>query len=589
MVQHGGLEEKTRNSIRKRFKRSVNKTCSVDNIKKRIPILGWLPNYSFDFLIQDVIAGITVGLTAIPQGIAYAVIAGLPPAYGLYSSLTAGFVYIFFGSCKDVTVGPTAILATMTAKYAYHSIDFAMLAAFLSGSLILLMGLFRLGFLVNFISLPVINGFTTAAALQIAASQLRAFFGLEGKSGNYFAESFYNFFENIKTAKLWDPILASVTVILLILLKKLGAGCKRTDGLVKQIRWFTSLARNAIVVIFGMVLAYTLKTTRDIEPVDLVGEIGSGLPTISLPPFSTTVGNETYTFIDMAKTFGPQFFVLPLVAILESVAIGKAFAEGGRVDATQEMIALGLCNLCGSFLQSMPITGSFTRTALNHASGVKTQAGGFSNCLLIILCLSLLTSTFSYIPMASLAGLIIVAMFSMINYEIFFKLWRNSKREFAVLLLTMLVSLCTGLEYGIVVGISLEGLTLLYAASVPNLEAYSSKIGNVEIITLPLCDRLSYCAAEYIRKIILRASKDNSNSNALLVINGENLSKMDTTVASNLMILVEDVEKQNRNIVFLNFRSSIRNLCVDINPIAEKIFVSGRPEDVMSNLSKNIN
>ncbi|XP_052747635.1 sodium-independent sulfate anion transporter-like [Galleria mellonella] len=561
-------------SLRKRFKNYTKNTCSTKLLKKRLPIIKWLPKYSIPFFIQDIIAGITVGLTAIPQGIAYAVVAGLSPEYGLYASLTSGFVYIIFGSCKDVTVGPTAIVSALVAKYvAGYSSDFAILAAFLSGVLILLMGIFNLGFLVEFISMPVIKGFTIAGALQIASSQLKSFFALAGSSGNYFAESVYNFAINIKTARLWDPILATVTIIMLILLQKLGVGCKRTDGLLKQIRWFTSLGRNAVVVIIGMCVAYVIKITTDSEPLALVGEIGNGLPNIGLPPFNTIVGNETYLFSDMLQVLGPQSIVLPLVIILESVAISKAFAEGGKVDATQEMIALGLCNIIGSFARSMPITGSFTRTALNYASGVQTQAGGVTKCLLIIVALTFLTSTFYYIPKASLAGLIIVAMFSMIDYEIFPKLWKASKREFFLLLITIIVCLCAGLEYGIVTGVVTEALMLLFNRSRPVIGVHTLKhdTGDITLISLP--EVISYCAAEHLRRLLFKVSLK-FDINCVTVIDGTNLRSMDSTVATNILSVIEDYQKRGRCVWLLNFNCNVQKLCTVINGnIADK-FVS---------------
>lgn len=572
------------NTVRKR--RNCSKDlCSVKSVKKRLPIIEWLPTYNSTKLIQDIIAGITVGLTAIPQGIAYAIVAGLSPEYGLYAGLMGGFVYLIFGSCKDVTVGPTAIMAAMVSKYvSNYSADFAVLAAFLAGLVELGMGVLQLGFLVEFISMPVISGFTTAAALQIASAQLKSLFGLEGKSGNYFAESIYNFVLNITTMKLWDPMLGFITIGILIYLKRLGQGCSRTDGIVKQLRWFISLGRNAVVVILGMIVAYILKLTTDDEPLVLIGDIGSGIPKIAPPPFTTTVGNETYSFGEMLQVLGPQSIVLPLVAILETVAIAKAFAGGKSVDATQEMVAVGICNIIGSMVRSMPVTGSFTRTALNNASGVQTPAGGIFTGLLILLALTLLTSTFYFIPKASLAGLIITAMFSMIDFAIFGRLWRNNKIELFFLLVTMSVSMCMGLEYGIVSGIIVEAATLLYFTSRPKV-VVTTVIGEKGgIITILLNDRLSYCAGEHIRRTVLRASQDSATNN-IIIIDGANVRTIDSTVASNLVSVAQDLDKSSRKIIFLNFSNDIVKLCLDISPkLINKFIIASKVEDVYDDL-----
>ncbi|XP_037973726.2 sodium-independent sulfate anion transporter [Plutella xylostella] len=572
-------------TVRKR-KSKCAQVCSVKSVKKRLPIVGWLPKYTFTTLIQDIIAGITVGLTAIPQGIAYAVVAGLSPEYGLYAGLMGGFVYMIFGSCKDVTVGPTAIMSAIVAKYvSSYSADFAVLSAFLSGVIILLMGIFQLGFVVEFISAPVISGFTTAAALQIASAQLKAIFGLTGAAGTYFAASIFNFTQNIGTLKLWDTVLGFTSIAFLMAMKKLGEGCKRTDGAGKQIRWFVSLARNAIVVIIGMLIAFAVKTiTKGDEPLALIGEIGSGIPTFGIPPFTSVVGNETYSFPDMLKALGPESIVIPFVSILESVAIAKAFAGGVQVDATQEMIALGMCNIFGSFVRSMPITGSFTRTALNNASGVATTAGGIFTAALIILALSVLTSTFYFIPSASLAALIITAMFSMIDYTIFCRLWRCSKRELFVLFLTMAVSLGLGLEYGIVAGVLAEAAMLLFATARPSIKSVHVKSDTGrQSLMITLNDSLSYCSAEHVRREIFKATRI---SEALIVVDGTNLESMDTTVASNLMAVVKDLDKLSRRIVFVNFSPEIQKMCLVLHPNASDCFISAaRTEDVIAKVS----
>lgn len=201
------------------MKRSAKGCCSTKILKRRAPVIAWAPKYQPKFLFEDMVAGVTVGLTAIPQGIAYAVVAGLPPQYGLYSGFMGSFVYIFFGSCKATTIGPTAIMALMTQPYITgKSPDFAVLLAFLSGIITLCLGFLNLGFLVQFISTSVISGFTTAAAITIASGQIKALLGLPGK-GTEFLEAWENFFKNVKYTKWQDTTLGITSIIILLLLK----------------------------------------------------------------------------------------------------------------------------------------------------------------------------------------------------------------------------------------------------------------------------------------------------------------------------------------------------------------------------------
>ncbi|KAI5634650.1 sulfate permease family domain-containing protein [Phthorimaea operculella] len=576
-------------SLRRRTKRAVKNTFSVKTARRRFPVLSWLPNYNTTFLIQDIIAGLTVGLTAIPQGIAYAVVAGLSPEYGLYSGIMGGFVYMIFGSCSYVTVGPTAIMAALTAKLiAGFTPEFAILATFLSGVVILLLGILHLGFLVEFISQPVITGFTTAAALQIATSQLKSLLGLSGDAGHIFIESVTNFVKNFMTIQLWDTVLGMCTIVLLLLMKKLGQGVRKSDGAFATFKWFIALARNAVVVFIGILIGYILKLTLNSEPITLTGEIGSGLPSFKFPPTSVVMGNETLSFMDMVSALGPGSIVLPLVAILESVAIAKAFAGSNPVDATQEMIALGFCNIFGSMVSSIPITGSFTRSAINHASGVQTAAGGVVTSLLIILALSLLTSTFYYIPKPTLAGLIIAAMFSMIEYKFAIRLWKTSKKELLIFLVTIAVCLYSGLEFGIVSGIVFDAILLLFVVAKPTVEGDLIKNTKGDLMIIPLMDAISYCAADHVRRSILTAS-EHVPVNTVLMIDGTNLKHMDTTVASNLMSVIEDVERNNVKIQFLNFRPNLKEICVHILPKASEKFVNAvNPADLISPKAKRI-
>ncbi|CAG2066181.1 unnamed protein product, partial [Timema podura] len=191
--------------------------------------------------------------------------------------------------------------------------------------------------------------------------------------------------------------------------------------------WLLSLARNALVIIIGIVLAYTLSDENgENAPFRLTGDVREGLPPFQPPPFSTSSNTTEYTFGDMVNIYGTAIGVVPLLSILGHIAIAKAFAKGKPVDATQELIALGLCNIGGSFVRSMPVTGSFTRTAVNNASGVHTTLGGLFTGAFIMLTLAFLTSTFAFIPRASLAGLIVCAMIFMVEYDIVPLLWRTS-------------------------------------------------------------------------------------------------------------------------------------------------------------------
>ncbi|KAJ2939791.1 hypothetical protein O0L34_g17982 [Tuta absoluta] len=557
-----------------RLHRTARKLCGLESWRRRVPITLWLPTYKWDYLLRDAIAGITVGLTSIPQGIAYAIVAGVPPQVGLYSSAFPGIVYAIFGSCKDVTVGPTAILAALLAKYVAISVDFAYLAAFLSGCVILLLGVLQLGFLLDFISKPVISGFTTAAALQIAAAQLKSLFRISGKSGNTFISALTNFFKNINSVHLWDTVLGISSIIVLYLIKSLTL--KTTDSAPAWHR-FTSRsllylvrARNAIVVFVATGIAYCLYTHK-LTPFQLTGTIEGGLPQFGPPPFSTSIDNKTVGLSGMLEVHGAEGLVLPLVAILESIAIAKAFAGSTRVDATQEMIAIGSCNILASFCQSMPATGSFTRTALNHASGVVTPAGALFKASLVLLAVTLLSSAFYFIPRSALAAVIMVAMVSIIELGIVKQLWKNSKIELLVYMVTLLVGACAGLEYGILCGAAGDAVRALAAIARPPLHDRRLKIGNVDCISITLVGSLSYASAQYtpdkIRDLI-PARID------VVILDARQLRNVDIGVAENLVCLLEELS-QRYHVLLWNFPDSVRRLLEDLKQDTGAKFVSG--------------
>nr|CAD7440335.1 unnamed protein product [Timema bartmani] len=404
-------------------------------VRRNIPILTWLPKYNLDTFVSDLIAGVTVGLTVMPQGLAYATLAGLEPQYGLYSAFMGCFVYLILGSCKDITIGPTALMALMTYQQVVgRNPDFAILLCFLSGCVQLLMSVLHLGVLVDFISIPVTVGFTSATSVIIAVSQLKGLLGLSFTSSG-FVDNVKKVYQQIGETRLGDTVLGGVCIVILLLLRKLKdvkLGPKddkpsERQRVLMKIFWLVSTSRNALVVIVCSVLAFMFHTSEKGLPFLLTGTVRSGLPPFGLPPFSTVIGNQSYSFMDMCSELGSSIVLVPIIAVLGNVAIAKAFASGHSVNATQELLTLGLCNILGSFASSMPVTGSFSRSAVNHASGVKTPLGGLYTGVLILLALSLLTPYFYFIPKASLAAVIICAVIFMIEYEVVQPMWKSSR------------------------------------------------------------------------------------------------------------------------------------------------------------------
>ena len=321
--------------------------------------------------MSDLIAGLTVGLTVIPQGIAYAIVAGLPPQYGLYSAFMGCFVYCVFGSCKDITIGPTAIMALMTSVHAQYGPEYAILLTLLSGIIILFCGLLQLGFLIDFISVPVIAGFTSAAALTIASGQWKSLLGVNidphHKSHTHagVVDYYIDIFHNISTVRYQDAVLGIICCVILLSLRALNRsgwfkpikeGCPagavqrltnklsaRSLHVLDKTVWFICTARNAIVVIVCLLIAMSVdpeghncKTHPQQCVFTLTGAIDGGLPDIQPPPFSLELNvtddhgdwEVRYVgFSDMISTLGAAVIIIPVIAILESVAIAKAFGE----------------------------------------------------------------------------------------------------------------------------------------------------------------------------------------------------------------------------------------------------------------------
>jgi len=595
--------------------------CSSESLlkqaKKRLPILSWLPQYNTEKAISDAIAGVTVGLTVIPQGIAYAVVAGLEPQYGLYSAFMGCFAYCIFGSTKDITIGPTAIMALMTGVHAQLGPDYAVLLAFLSGLIILSCGLLRLGFLIDFISVPVIAGFTSAAAITIASSQVKGLLGvvIEHKSHLHLGavNSWIDVFTYIHTYKWQDMVLGFCCCALLTLLRYLNRfPCLKPDPktsestgmkVLHKAVWFAATARNAIIVIFCLLLAATMdpdcpshpkEESRELCMFTLTGQIPPGLPAFQPPPFSiantssvdhqsvlstgATLGenedileDQVTSFGGMLAQLGSAIIIIPLIAILESVAIAKAFAGGKPVDASQEMVALGICNIFGSFVQAMPTTGSFSRTAVNSASGVKTPMGGVYTGALVILCLAFLMPYCAFIPKASLAAVIITAVVSSVEYEVVKPIWKSKRTDLIPGLACFLGCLFYELEMGIGLGVFIQVLMVLYHTARPglNVEVRRLEQGSSYLSITPR-QAVVFPSVSHIRACI---NKEGQRQDTLLpvVIDCCHVAQVDYTAAKGFASMLKDFEQRGQQVYWLNCSASV---AATVEAIAGELFLS---------------
>lgn len=540
-----------------------NFECGFGNflriIKSFFPILVWLPKYELNWMQSDLIAGLTVGLTVVPQGLAYAQIAGLPVQYGLYSSFMGGFIYCIFGTSKDVTLGPTAIMSLLVYTYGNKDPVQAVLLTLLAGLIQFGMGLFRLGFIMRFVSIPVISGFTSAAAITIGLGQLKHIFGVKTTSQNFFPQ-LAETLKSLGDANVWDIVMGLSCIVILTLLRYIRHWLSPSSPedsfcqtLSKKFIWLVSIGRNAIVVISAGLVAYAIHTQSSVthcknpDCLTLTGKIEEGLPDFEPPAFHETKGNTTVSANELVGRIGVGLIIVPLMGLLESLAIGKAFGRknGYSLDVNQDMIAIGVSNILSSFVSSYCVTGSFSRTAINAQSNVKTPIGGLFTGALVLLSLALLTPSFYFIPKSALAAVIICAVLYMIDVKTVTTLWRVKKIDLIPLITTFLVCFWE-IPYGILAGIAVSLIIMLYPSTFPQISHYMTRNASSEsVLVITPQQGMYYPSAEYftdtVRDIVHKQIKEDSVDN--IVIDASGLTNLDYTGIINLVELAEELVK----------------------------------------------
>lgn len=500
-------------------------------LKQYIPNIDWLFNYRRDDLSGDVVAGLIVAIMLVPQGMAYALLAGLPPEAGLYASILPLLLYSLFGSSRVLAVGPVAIVSLMVAAVAgdlaeigapqYAAI--ALILAFMSGAFLLVMGLVRLGFLVNFMSHPVISGFTSAAALVIGFSQLKHLLGTPIPRSHHVHEILFAAAQRLADINPTTLLigLGSIGILLFCagplerILKSRKVGSTTVNVLTKSGPLF------AVMLFTTLVWAFRLDTTQDVR---IIGHIPVGLPPLTPIPWD---GKLWWDLL-------PAAFLISVVGFIESVSVAKSLASKRRqrIDANRELVGLGAANVGAAFSGGYPVTGGFSRSVVNFTAGANTPLSSVCTAALVLLTVLILTPLFYYLPNAVLGSVIIVAVFQLLDIKTLRHTWRYNRADAVALLMTFIAVLTVGVELGIVFGIIASLLMYLWRTSRPHV-AIVGRVGNTEhfrnidrhdvrtcehVLTMRIDESLYFANTRFLEDTVLRYVSENPELEHVVLI-----------------------------------------------------------------------
>jgi sulfate permease, SulP family len=527
---------------------------SLGKIVAAVP--DWVSDYNRGRFQGDLLAGLTVGVMLIPQSMAYAILAGVPAIYGLYASLIPLLVYPLIGTSRHLAVGTVAIdmlivaagVGAIAPAFTDRYVELAILLALMTGLLQITMGLLRLGFLVNFLSRPVIAGFMSSAPLIIAASQLDNLLGLDLTQTQYIH------------ILVWETIEHFSQVNMLALAMGLGG----IIVLLAVQMWKPAAPGALIVVVLGIGFVWGFELEQ--YGIEVVGSIPEGLPMPSLPDFS----------VENVRGLGTTALTLALVQFMTVMSLGKVFAakHGYSVDANRELLAVGTSNALGSFFRVIPVSGSFSRSAINEKAGAKTPVANILAASLIALTLLFLTPIFYYLPVPVLASIIIVAAIGLIDIPEMRYLLKTKRRDGLIALLTFGSTLIIGIQEGILIGIGASIVAILYRISRPNVPELGHLPGTTEfrsmerhpeaepiegIYILRVDASLSFANAELIKGRLL-ASKTKQDGFHALIIDASGVNDLDTTSAAMLTDVIDTLAERDVELFIAGAKGNVRDV-----------------------------
>jgi len=530
---------------------------NLQRFKIVLTINRWLEIYSGNILKKDLQAGLTVGVMLIPQCMAYAVIAGLPPVYGLYASLLPLLIYPFFGTSRHIAMGVVAldmiIIAEGVGRIAtpgsQEYISLVIVLALLVGLMQVVMSWARLGFLVNYLSRPVIVGFTIAAAVIIIFGQAGNLLGIDIERSSFLADSIGQLMSKAGSANLLSLLIGGGSVILILIFKF----------------WKPLFPKALAVIIIATALSFLLDLPS--QGIETTGRIPPGLPPVRPPLASMSALRQLFS----------TAVTLALVQFMTVVSLGRTYAARHRysIDPNRELFALGICNIFNSVIRGMPVSASFSRSAVNEQAESRTPISNIFAGLMVFITLLFLTPAFKYLPTAALAAIIITAAINLVDVDSLKWLLRTKRRDGLIALFTFAITLVIGIQEGILIGIAVSLLALLYRESRPNVAelghlrgtrsfrdlkrfAEADKIEKIMILRIDAS--FSFTNAEFFKDYILRKSISSEEEVEAVIIDGSAINDLDTTALDALRSVIETLKEWDIELHISALKGPVRDV-----------------------------
>ncbi len=538
-------------------------------LRRRLPILGWLQAYRWAYLPADLIAGLTLGVIAIPQSMAYALLANLPPQAGLYAAMVTPIAYAVFGTSRALSVGPMAVVALLTgnlvtqfaAPQSPQAVQIALCAALLVGAIQVVLGALRMGFVVNFLSYPVLSGFTTAAVIVIVLSQAKYLLGVSLTGP---APPLFEAIHLVEALPRANPVALAMggasIAVMLVFNRRVGRWLTRA-GSAEVVAGLVARTGGLVVVSLGTLLTWLLRLD-EAAGLQIVGQVPTGLPPLSTPFVPT----------DALGAIAPSLLIITAISYVGSVSIAKSLASRQRekVDADQELIALGVANIAAALTSGLPVSGSFARSAVNVASGAVTQLSSLFAALVIACVLLLFTPLLYYLPQTVLAATIVATVISLPDLELIRRAWRYSRADWLTLMVTLVGALLLSVEAGLLLGVLFALAVHLWITSRPHITVIGRLEGtetykSVERYTVKTCphvvalridESLYFATASALEDALLNAALDHPQATHI-VLDCSAVNRIDLSALSTLEMVDHQLKAIQVTLVLASVKGPI--------------------------------